>query len=163
MSSFKMTAKEFRTLTKKDFDNGAIGDEILNALVDREKLLQGVAEIQADFDRFEKEISRLKRCYNEASVNLQYAEAENALTKSLCDQYDEFGRTFQESELPPITERIHGIIAELLTKNKKYREAIKGAIRIKDLWYNPSNKLEHKGELRALSNMLSSLKQTIRE
>ncbi|HEC61211.1 MAG TPA: hypothetical protein ENI27_03040 [bacterium] len=39
MSNLKMTAKEFRKVTKRDFDNGAVRDEITNALTDREKLL----------------------------------------------------------------------------------------------------------------------------
>ncbi len=48
MSSFKMTVKGFCKVTSRDFENGAIKDEIHNALVDREKLLADVTELQAE-------------------------------------------------------------------------------------------------------------------
>lgn len=38
---------------------------------------------------------------------------------SLCDNFDEFGEPFKESEWPFLSERVFGIVTELLTKIKE--------------------------------------------
>lgn len=52
MSGLKMTSKEFHRVTKRDFENGAVRNEISNALKDRENLLaenKKLAEIMRDW------------------------------------------------------------------------------------------------------------------
>ena len=52
---------------------------------------------------------------------------------------------------------------KLWAENKRLRGAIKGALRIKDLWYSPSNDPQYKAESIAISNMLQSFKQALKE
>ena len=44
---------------------------------------------------------------------------------------------------------------------RRLRDAIEGALRIKDLWYSPSNDPQYKAESIAISNMLQSFKQAL--
>jgi len=44
----KMSVKEFDSLTKRDFDNGAVRDAIRNSLKECEKLLASQQVVEAD-------------------------------------------------------------------------------------------------------------------
>ena len=58
MSGLKMTSKEFHRITKRDFENGAVRNEISNALKDREALLAESKQLQAELHTAKAEIKR---------------------------------------------------------------------------------------------------------
>lgn len=55
-------------------------------------------------------------CGNEKFKSVAELEAELAAIKTMCDSYDEVGAISNEAKLPPLAERVLGIISELAAK-----------------------------------------------
>ena len=51
--------------------------------------------------------------------------------------------------------------SDLRDENKRLRDAIEGALRIKALWFHQSEKEEHREESKALATMLTSFEQAL--
>ncbi len=86
MSMFKMTAKGFGKVTKRDFDNGAVRDEIHNALVDREKLLADNTELQAELATAKEENKRLREAINIAIPMVRATGSANVQGRRMLEQ-----------------------------------------------------------------------------
>ena len=62
MSGLKMTSKEFHRVSKRDFENGAVRNEISNALKDRERLLAQNTTLKAENKDLREAIENANKC-----------------------------------------------------------------------------------------------------
>ena len=69
------------------------------------------------------DIARLASKLMEANKRNERLQKDIDCINQLCDSYDEFGEPFKESGWPFLSERVFGIVTELLTENKKLKKS----------------------------------------